>query len=230
MTPSRIPTRCTRRPAGSTPPNASTSRCSSPSTTPSTRRRGCRASASYQRDVQKFVKLFPHVHQYQSWDEANRGNVAHAFSSPSAGSAAKYYQALLRVCKGCTVIGLDVLDQASIGGTLQLHRGIQARDRASAHDHADDLGPAQLLRRQPPGKLAHAEPRERARRPGVAHRDRRDRAVRPGVPEQARLRADAGGEGRSSTCSRSPAPCRGSSACTSTTGPAAATRRASTPG
>ena len=50
--------------------------------------------SSYQRDVQKFVKLFPHVRQYQSWDEANRGQVPHAFSSPSAVAAAQYYQAL----------------------------------------------------------------------------------------------------------------------------------------
>jgi hypothetical protein len=75
--------------------------------------------AVYQRDVQKFVALFPHVRQYESWDEANRGNVAHAFSSPSAVSAAKYYQALLRVCKGCTVIGLDVLDEQEIVKTLR---------------------------------------------------------------------------------------------------------------
>jgi hypothetical protein len=75
--------------------------------------------ATYQRDVQKFVRLFPYVRQYQSWDESNRGNVRGLFSSPSAVGAAKYYQALLRVCKGCTVIGLDVLDQASIGGTLE---------------------------------------------------------------------------------------------------------------
>jgi hypothetical protein len=74
--------------------------------------------AAYQRDVQKFVALFPNVRQYESWDEANRGNVAHAFSSPSAVSAAKYYQALLRVCKGCTVIGLDVLDEQEIVATL----------------------------------------------------------------------------------------------------------------
>jgi hypothetical protein len=74
--------------------------------------------ASYERDVQKFVKLFPHVKQYQSWDESNRGNEAHAFSSPSAVAAAQYYQALIRVCKGCTVIGLDVLDAANIGPTL----------------------------------------------------------------------------------------------------------------
>jgi hypothetical protein len=74
--------------------------------------------AAYQRDVQRFVQLFPHVRQYESWDEANRGNVAHAFSSPSAVSAAKYYQALLRVCRGCTVIGLDVLDEEEIVKTL----------------------------------------------------------------------------------------------------------------
>lgn len=73
----------------------------------------------YQHDVQKFLKLFPNVKQYQSWDEANRGNVAHAFSSPSAALAARYYQALLRVCKGCTVLGLDVLDAANISPTLE---------------------------------------------------------------------------------------------------------------
>ena len=75
--------------------------------------------AQYQRDVQKFVKRFPHVRQYQSWDEANRGYIPHALASPSAVAAAKYYQALLRVCKGCTVIGLDVLDAQNIGPTLE---------------------------------------------------------------------------------------------------------------
>jgi hypothetical protein len=74
--------------------------------------------ALYQHDVQKFVRLFPHVKQYQSWDEANRGNVPHAFSSPSAVAAARYYQALIRVCYGCTVIGLDVLDANNISPTL----------------------------------------------------------------------------------------------------------------
>jgi hypothetical protein len=75
--------------------------------------------ALYQHDVQKFIKLFPHVRQYQAWDESNRGNVLHSFSSPSASASAQYYQALLRVCKGCTDIGLDVLDQANITPTLR---------------------------------------------------------------------------------------------------------------
>ncbi|HXW59287.1 MAG TPA: hypothetical protein VEJ23_07385 [Solirubrobacteraceae bacterium] len=73
--------------------------------------------AQYQHDVQKFVKLFPRVKQYEAWDESNRGNVPHSFSSPSASAAAKYYQALIRVCQGCSVVGLDVLDQANITPT-----------------------------------------------------------------------------------------------------------------
>jgi hypothetical protein len=73
----------------------------------------------YEKDVKKFVEAFPNVKQYQSWDESNRGNVKGAFSSPSATAAAKYYQALIRVCKGCTAIGLDVLDGNTINATLR---------------------------------------------------------------------------------------------------------------
>jgi hypothetical protein len=75
--------------------------------------------AQYQHDVQKFVRLFPRVKQYEAWDEANRGNVPRSFSSPSASAAAKYYQALIRVCKGCSVVGLDVLDQANPSPTVR---------------------------------------------------------------------------------------------------------------
>ncbi|MCW3019007.1 MAG: hypothetical protein JWN10_1315 [Solirubrobacterales bacterium] len=75
--------------------------------------------AVYQRDVQKFVTLFPPVRQSESWDESNRGNVKGQFSSPSGAAAAKYYQALIRECKGCTVIGLDVLDAYTISPTLR---------------------------------------------------------------------------------------------------------------
>lgn len=73
----------------------------------------------YQADVQKFIKLFPKVRQYQPWNETNRGNVAKAFDSPSAVASAKYYKALKSVCKGCTVLGLDVLDQANVSPSLR---------------------------------------------------------------------------------------------------------------
>jgi hypothetical protein len=75
--------------------------------------------ATYQRDVERFIKLFPHVHQYQPWDEANRGTIPHALVSPTAGQAAEYYRALRSVCRGCTVVGLDVLDSPVIAPTLR---------------------------------------------------------------------------------------------------------------
>ena len=74
--------------------------------------------SAYKADVQAFVKRFPYVREYQSWDEANRGNEPHRFSSPNAVLDARYYQALLRVCHGCTVVGLDILDQDYVQPTL----------------------------------------------------------------------------------------------------------------
>jgi hypothetical protein len=75
--------------------------------------------AQYRHDVQKFLRRFPNVRQYQAWDEANRGTIAHYLASPSAGATAQYYQALHRLCTTCNVIGLDVLDQSKISPTLE---------------------------------------------------------------------------------------------------------------
>jgi hypothetical protein len=75
--------------------------------------------AVYERDVKKFVALFPKVKQYQAWNETNRGNVAHLFSSPSALQSAEYYKALRSVCHGCTLTGLDILDGPSVSPSLR---------------------------------------------------------------------------------------------------------------
>jgi hypothetical protein len=75
--------------------------------------------AQYKHYVEKFIKLFPRVHQYQAWDESNRGNIRGVLASPSASATAQYYQALIRVCKGCTAVGLDVLDANNISPTLR---------------------------------------------------------------------------------------------------------------
>jgi hypothetical protein len=77
--------------------------------------------AAYEHDIKKFIKLFGNVHQYQPWNETNRGNVRYTyerFNSPTAVESAKYYQALRRVCGKCTILGLDILDQAEVGPTL----------------------------------------------------------------------------------------------------------------
>ena len=91
----------------------------------------------------------------------------------------------MRVCKGCTVIGLDVLDAGEIPPTLtyisEFKREISHLETVmpkiwGLHDYSD----VNRLR-----KLAHARDRQGARRPGLAHRDGRDRAVRRRLPEQA---------------------------------------------
>jgi hypothetical protein len=81
----------------------------------------------YQRDIQKFIKLFPHVRQYQPWDEANRGTIVEvvkrkkhiALVSPTPLQSAQYYKAMRSVCKGCTIVGLDVLDAPVVTPTLE---------------------------------------------------------------------------------------------------------------
>ncbi len=83
--------------------------------------------ATYTKDVQKFVKLFPHVRQYQAWNETNRGTVVEyvkgkrhiGLVSPSPTQSAEYYKALRAVCRGCTITGLDILDGPSIAPSLR---------------------------------------------------------------------------------------------------------------
>jgi len=83
--------------------------------------------STYQSDVQKFIKLFPHIRQYQPWDEANRGTIPHELVSPSPIQAAQYYQVLRRVCAGCQIVGLDVLDQQTTGRRCVTSKNSSAR-------------------------------------------------------------------------------------------------------
>jgi hypothetical protein len=73
----------------------------------------------YKRDVAKFLKLFPQVHQYQPWNEADRGYVPHLFQSPTPLQSALYYRELRSITHHDTVLGLDILDSFRIGPTLE---------------------------------------------------------------------------------------------------------------
>jgi hypothetical protein len=94
--------------------------------------------AAYTKDVQRFVKLFPRVRQYQAWNETNRGTIVErvkgkrhvALVSPSPTQSAEYYKALRAVCKGCTITGLDILDGPTIAPSL---RYLAQFKRALAH-------------------------------------------------------------------------------------------------
>jgi hypothetical protein len=106
------------RKAGVTPLLAFWHSSRSPNSVPSTN--------TYKKAVGKLIRLIgpgtpANVREFQPYNEANRGTVSSPgvkFRSPSAKQAAAYYKALKSVCKGCTVVGLDVLDANKIGPTL----------------------------------------------------------------------------------------------------------------
>ena len=75
--------------------------------------------SEYTNDVKAYMKDFPHIKQYQPWNEANRGNEPHRYDSPTAIQSAEYYQALERLCHSCAIVGLDVLDQPNIAPTMR---------------------------------------------------------------------------------------------------------------
>jgi len=87
---------------------------------------------TYEQDTKKFMELFPNVHQYQPWDETNRGNVRYSYekyNSPTAIESAEYYKALRHVCPKCTILGLDILDQNEVGPTIHYINEFKAEIR-----------------------------------------------------------------------------------------------------
>jgi hypothetical protein len=78
--------------------------------------------AAYTKEIKKFFKKFPQIKYYTPWNEANRGNVVvsggASFHSPTAKQSAQYYLALRSACRGCHIVGLDVLDGANIKPTI----------------------------------------------------------------------------------------------------------------
>jgi hypothetical protein len=79
--------------------------------------------AEYTRAVEAFRRRWPGVRVFSPWNEINHS------SQPTADHperAAAYYEALKRICSGCTVVAADVLDQRGMGTYL-------ARFRAALH-------------------------------------------------------------------------------------------------
>jgi hypothetical protein len=65
------------------------------------------SQAAYARAVKAFIRRYPYVRTYSPWDEVN------TCSEPTCRSprvAAGYYRALKQACRGCTVLGAEVLD------------------------------------------------------------------------------------------------------------------------
>ena len=90
-----------------------------------TARRGCYSKGKYSKSsackapskgtyttaFKKFKAAYPWVKTYAPWNEANH------VSQPTSSSpkrAADYYAALRANCKGCKILGADVLDQSNV--------------------------------------------------------------------------------------------------------------------
>jgi hypothetical protein len=75
--------------------------------------KSCRAPSkkSYTTAFKKFKSAFPWVKTYAPWNEANHVSQP---TSKSPKRAADYYSVLRRYCKGCTILGADVLDQSNV--------------------------------------------------------------------------------------------------------------------
>lgn len=119
------------------------------------------STSLYKLEVKRFMADFPGIHEFQSWNEANRGNVSEpnggSFHSPTASQSAQYYLALKGVCRSCTVLGLDVLDSNNVSSTLryidQFKRAVGSRNMPKVwglHNYSDtnrfrDLGTTAVL-------------------------------------------------------------------------------------
>lgn len=83
--------------------------------------------SQYKRDVGKIVRRYraKGVKEWGVWNEANH-KTQPTWDNPKR--AAQYYRSMKGFCKGCTIVGLDILDQA--GATKYIQRWFAALPRS----------------------------------------------------------------------------------------------------
>jgi hypothetical protein len=93
--------------------------------------------AQYRRDVGRLVrKLRPlGVSEWGAWNEANH-KTQPTWKSPKR--AAQFFKTMRSICKGCTVVALDALDQAGV--TRYIQRFYAALGRSYARRYAKIVG------------------------------------------------------------------------------------------
>ncbi len=80
----------------------------------------------YKRDVGKLIKRYraKGVKEWGVWNEANHKSQP-TYKSPKR--AAQFFVAMRGMCKGCTIVALDVLDQAGVTRYIQRFYGALSR-------------------------------------------------------------------------------------------------------
>jgi hypothetical protein len=100
------------------------------------------STTAYQRYVGRLVRHFrPRgVHDWGVWNEANHRSQP-TWRSPR--QAARYYRVMRRICRGCAIVALDVLDQRGVARYIRrwygsLSRSLRARARlVGIHNYSD---------------------------------------------------------------------------------------------
>jgi hypothetical protein len=92
---------------------------------------------TYRRDVGRLVRHFRKlgVREWGVWNEANH-KTQPTWRSPSR--AASYFKTMRRLCRGCRIVGLDILDQA--GATRYIQRFYRAVGRSYARRYLKYVG------------------------------------------------------------------------------------------
>ena len=93
--------------------------------------------SQYRREVGKLVRALKPlgVREWGAWNEANH-KTQPTWKSPSR--AASFFKTMRSVCKGCTIVGLDILDQA--GATRYMQRFYRALGRSYARRYLKVVG------------------------------------------------------------------------------------------
>jgi hypothetical protein len=100
------------------------------------------STTAYRRYVGRLVRHFrPRgVHDWGVWNEANHRSQP-TWRSPR--QAARYYRVMRRICRGCTIVALDVLDQRGVARYIRrwysaLSHSLRSRARlVGIHNYSD---------------------------------------------------------------------------------------------
>ncbi|MEA2123539.1 MAG: hypothetical protein QOI80_321 [Solirubrobacteraceae bacterium] len=101
------------------------------------RKKHCRAPTvrAYTRSVRAFRKAFPYVHVFGAWNEANHKSQP-IYHRPKL--AARYYNALRRTCRSCTIVAADLLDEPSLPAYVHAFRKVAKHPRLwGLHNYID---------------------------------------------------------------------------------------------
>jgi hypothetical protein len=88
--------------------------------------------ASYKKYVGKLIARYRAmgVKEWGTWNEANHISEP-TYKSPKR--AAQFFHAMRGMCKGCTIVALDVLDQSNAGSYIgRFYKALSRTDRAAA--------------------------------------------------------------------------------------------------